>query len=386
MSYRFYDPRYPKPKQVIIKGMNDYKELTDRQIATQSLYDNEIEKLEGGYNPRTGALPINQETQTDEVSKFVMAPDTPFIAALRRVIHESHYSSEVKIDLRSVLKYTGFAALKLKIESKPINTIKKREIRAILKVLPEIKEKWSNRTHNYYKAHLSMIFKYLFNEDVIEYNPVDGIELMQHTVGKRDTLTDEQRIMIDDDLRKDNFGFWMFMQIFFHSGSRTTELLKVQEADVDLVKQEVEYLVKKGKVFRRVKRPIKDSVLIYWRIALSKCAKGKNQYVFSEGLVPGDLPIRREQISRRWRRWVKNKKDANGNPKYGENVPDWYSLKHLNSTETAALIGKEAAAQHNAHSLKIFEQVYDVKAEERNAVLVRKLPNSFVPIKLESGQ
>jgi len=190
--------------------------------------------------------------------------------------------------------------------------------------------------------------------------------------------------MIDEDLRKDNFNFWMFMQIFFHSHSRTTELLKVKYKDVNLEKQEIEYTVKKGKVYRKVTQPMKDCVLSYWKIAINRC-NGEDKYLFGEGLMPADTPIRREQISRRWRRWVKNKKDENGNPKYGENVPDWYSLKHLNTTETVALIGKNMTAEANAHSVEILEKHYDVRAEERTATVIRKLTNTFSPQKQESG-
>ena len=32
--YRFYDPRFKKPKQVMMKGMNQFKTLAERQEAT----------------------------------------------------------------------------------------------------------------------------------------------------------------------------------------------------------------------------------------------------------------------------------------------------------------------------------------------------------------
>ena len=54
ISYYFYDPEFPKPKQVIAKGMNDYKSIDDRRNATKIILDNEIESLKDlGYNPYT---------------------------------------------------------------------------------------------------------------------------------------------------------------------------------------------------------------------------------------------------------------------------------------------------------------------------------------------
>ena len=43
MSYRFYDPLQEKPKQAIIKRMNQYKAVSDRQENTLSLLKVEMD-------------------------------------------------------------------------------------------------------------------------------------------------------------------------------------------------------------------------------------------------------------------------------------------------------------------------------------------------------
>src|SRR5688572_16161138 len=43
--YRFYDPNYMKPKQVMVKGMNLFKSIAERQEATQNLLVSEMDKL-----------------------------------------------------------------------------------------------------------------------------------------------------------------------------------------------------------------------------------------------------------------------------------------------------------------------------------------------------
>lgn len=45
LSYRFYHPEYPQPKQVMVKGMNHFKELSQRQEATKTLLSQELDKL-----------------------------------------------------------------------------------------------------------------------------------------------------------------------------------------------------------------------------------------------------------------------------------------------------------------------------------------------------
>ena len=51
--YRFYDPRFSKPKKVQIMGMNGYGKLKDRQEITQQILDYELQQLTSGYNPFT---------------------------------------------------------------------------------------------------------------------------------------------------------------------------------------------------------------------------------------------------------------------------------------------------------------------------------------------
>ena len=54
IQYYFHDPRFPKPKQVRKKGMNEFKNLQQRRAATQFLLDeiHKILKFEN-FNPIT---------------------------------------------------------------------------------------------------------------------------------------------------------------------------------------------------------------------------------------------------------------------------------------------------------------------------------------------
>jgi hypothetical protein len=85
--------------------------------------------------------------------------------------------------------------------------------------------------------------------------------------------------------------------------------------------------------------------------------------------VPGPKAIRTEQITRRWYTHVK--KDLNI-------TADFYSLKHLNTDETAAMLSLEDAAAHNSHtSTVITMKHYAVGEKERQHERLKKVGNKF---------
>lgn len=96
----------------------------------------------------------------------------------------------------------------------------------------------------------------------------------------------------------------------------------------------------------------------------------KSQIVFSEGLVPGDVEIDPSQINKRWYRIVKKNLGI---------TADFYSLKHLHTSEVVELLNDEEAAKHNSHtSTAMVNGVYDVNRKKRAANKVSSLGNRFV--------
>lgn len=45
IMYRFYDPNFEKPKLIILKGMNQFKGLSDRQEATKTAISSELNEI-----------------------------------------------------------------------------------------------------------------------------------------------------------------------------------------------------------------------------------------------------------------------------------------------------------------------------------------------------
>ena len=101
IMYRFYDPlsreRYPKGKQIQIKGMNSFKELKKRQEATQIILEYELSRLDkDGFNPISGIITSN--TPNDIISS-----NTPFLKALDDSFKRLKADCTTISDIRSIL-------------------------------------------------------------------------------------------------------------------------------------------------------------------------------------------------------------------------------------------------------------------------------------------
>ncbi len=373
VAYRFYDPKFPKPKQRSIRGMNDFKTLEERQAATRAILNDELDMLQNrAFNPISGYI----EERCDDNRTDIVA-STPFIDALQKAFSKMEISPESKTEIERTLKFFAKAALLVRKDDLPLIDVKRKDIKAILAACEKIKlvEKlsWSNNQFNVYRAHIGMIFSYLNREDVLEYNPVDKIEKKPIVKQIRDVLTIEQRQHIDNYLKKASPLFHRFVHIFFHSGARRNEIMRLQGCHVDLERQRYKILVKKRRQMAWVWKTIKDIAMPFWISAMQNCQP--QDYVFSVGLKPGPTPINPKQITRSWRYHVKKKLNIN---------IDFYSLKHLHTTEVLDILEDQSAdsvkeiAEHNSHtSGAMVVQIYDVKRADRHGKKIKGINNSF---------
>jgi len=363
--YRFYDPSeralYPKGKLRIIKGMNGSKILEERQQLVQALIDLELSELKNqGFNP------IIEKHVAPLLSFHLISPETPFTIALGEAFKKGAYKGRTLTDIRSVLKYLVKAATMLRFDYVCIKDIKPSHIMTTLEQCGKIKKIWTANTYNTYKKYLSILFSQLIQQQAIDFNPVRDIKKRKTTKQLREILTPEECQVIDSFTKKFDGNLWRFIHIFFHSGSRTTEILRVQGEHVNLVKQKIKFLVLKGQEYEWVERTIKDIALPLWKEALGGC--GTKDYVFSKGLKPGPSMIRAEQISRRWRTHIKKKLGIEC---------DFYSLKHLNTDQTATILDLKTAAAHNSHKSTKITMSYAVNERERMHEKLKKVENAF---------
>jgi integrase len=421
IHYRFYDPafkdypKYKKGKQVPIKGMNHVNMLEERQAITKNLIEKELFDIDvRGYNPITKAFmaPSVDDAEAKEITQKTMLS-----LALQMALPQCEMEPDTVTDCKSVLKYFMQSASLLKKDKTPLNDVKSRDIIAILnncknltvttvinkKVLVDgkwevekvmqggklvpiktevTKQKvWTDNQFNHYRKYLHILFSKIKKLEILEYNPVDNVDRRDTTpedpdLAKRKVLTTEERRKVHIELITKFPTFHRLIHIFYHSGARRKEIMRIQGKNVDLAGQRFKVLIKKRKKWTWTWKTIKDVALPYWVEAMDGC--GSEDFVFSRGLLPGPKAIRPEQFTRRWREHVKKKMGIQSR---------MYDLKHLHTTETINELEKlkselsdavQLAADHNSHtSPAMVVKIYDVDADKREHKKVKGLKNSF---------
>lgn len=368
--YRFYDPafrdepKYKKGKMVAIRGMNKFYTLEERQSITEGLLSQEMDLLDNqGYNPITGKL---QEPDVIDTCEFLVMPQTGFTKALAEAVPKLTGDRHTIACARSVVKYITVAANQLHYNGIQISDIKRRHIIKVLEKCGEIKKKWSAHNYNFYRANLMMVFKLLMRYEVIEENPVVGTEKKKSTTRIKEVLNLKERKITSETLKERHYYFWLFVNIFFHSGARLRELFRLQGKAVDIVNQRYKDEIRKGKIIREVWRPIKDIALQYWAEIMSTC--NPEDYIFGKGFRPGKR-MHSTRATRVWNILVKKEMGI---------TADLYSLKHLNIDETAAALSIKDAQRMAEHTTPVITMdVYAIGEKERQMERLKKVNNPF---------
>lgn len=367
VHYRFYDPsqkdKYPKGKPVIIKdGINRLKTLKERRDKIR-----DILRVERDLLQNDGINPITRKDITDtELNR--LSESTGFIRALEIALKEKQCNRKTKLDIDSMLRYFTQAAIETGKQYKPVNQVKFSDINLILKRVSVIRAPFSNARYNKYRTYLMLLYTELLEMGAVDHNPVRDIRKKKEKISIRETLTREQRQKIAAYLTaKGQHRFLLYSKLFFHSGIRSTEMLALKAADINLVDQLLKCTIRKGSVVEEVYKTIKDIAVPLWRQAVENCKAG--DFIFSRGLMPGPVKIDESQITRRWNRHIKKGMGI---------TADFYAFKHANTTELSDHIGHDAAAELNSHKgTGMVVKIYDVKQGGRNHDEIRKAGNEF---------
>jgi integrase len=366
--YRFYDPNFkanPKFKNgklIVIKRMNGFKAILDRQEATRQIIREELERLiKRAYNP------ITSKNRIDEQNCIGITPSTAFLDALYSVEKRISASNLTKRDFRTILNLVSKASNSLGYSQIPLSEISRMHIKKLLSQTDIIYGESAHR-YNKIRSYLMILYKELNELEIVGTNPLRDISKRRAVQKIRNVLTPENRILIDTYLKDNYESFWRFMHIFFHSGARITELLRVKICDVDLKTQFFVVTIKKGGLFKEVRKPIKNIALPFWGKAVENASK--DDYVFSKDLLPGKKAIQPFQITKRWNRHVKAKLGV---------LEDFYSLKHLNLDQTAELLNVYDASVMASHtSPSVTLKHYTINEKARQEERLKNINNPFV--------
>lgn len=371
ITYRFFDPafaeQYPGGKLVMVKGMNGYKTVKDRQVSTTQILKELLYYLqEKGYNPILDAF---VEEKKNERTGPIMPEDGLWRGLIfARTKQDSQYRPATRVDVDSYLRRILKAAQRLGLHTKPLGEFRRRDLLAILDEIGSQKV-WSAHSWNHCLGYIKPLFSVLIQYEAMESNPCAEIKKLPKPATVRATLTPAQRQAVNEHLRQHHRRFWLFVNIFFHSGARLIELLDVKlSEDVDMASQTFWVTTRKGKSkqARRVQKVIKDVALPFWEEYLAGPCNG--DFMFAKDLQPGPRPLTRWGITHMWQRAVKIELGI---------TADLYSLKHLHYDETDAALGTEAAAAQAGHTSVQMAKHYAVSKPQRDLERIRKMQNVF---------
>ena len=360
IQYYFYDNALNKRKFVLVKGMNRFKTLQERRQATIQLLENELYQLqEKGYNSITGKF-------MQEILAGIN-PKTGFIDALRKAFVLIKCEVTTVHDISSSINFFEIAAKKMGIDKMEIQSVKRRHLYQMIGMCAELKKSWSAWSYNNCRTYLMMLYKKLLEQDAVEINPVKDIPKEKIIIRIKKVLNEQERIKIDAHLKSVDPDYRRFIHIFFHSGSRKTEMVRLKVKDVYLEKQTFKLFIKKGSQQREELRAIKNIALTFWKEQLDGASP--DDYVFSSNFKPGKGKTTPKHMSNRWKEYVKEG--------LGIDI-DFYSLKHLNLDETSSLLDAEAASKMAGHTSTVITlKHYLVNEEERKMEKLRKVNNDF---------
>jgi len=373
IEYYFHDPAYqddPKLKYgklVIVKRMNSrkFKTLEERRVITKILLK-EIRKMleENGYNPITKKFAA-------ELTNGDIEPTTNFIRACEMAKDKLKCSATTKLNIKSCLKFIEKSAINLNLHGLQISQVRRKHISNILNNCSRAKEYWSPHLYNHYRTYLMMVFKKLVELEAVESNPVDEHlpkELVETPVRK--TLSEDQVTRILEHFANDQ-NYLRFIHIFFHSGARPVELLRLKYSDVDLQAGIFKLKNRKGNKLREQEKPIKKVALQYWAALMEEVKPG--DYLFGghrpNFLAPGIKPATRDYVTKKWNREVKDDKKG-----LGIKV-DLYSLKHKNLDEIAAYLSIKEAQKAAGHESPVITMVYATGEAKRQNERYASVPN-----------
>ncbi|MEI7488559.1 MAG: hypothetical protein WCJ72_14350 [Chryseobacterium sp.] len=365
IQYYFHDPlfkdKYPYGRLTIVKGMNEYKDIEDRRNATKVLLENELKLLKDGYNPILKKSTENYvNNDIEEISPSIFVIDALEIACKKLNASILH----VKDVKNCVIRLKPFFA-RLKYDELKISEVKIWHIKNVFdqaKLFPYM--------YNKFRSYLMSLFKELIQYGCIDHNPCREISKQKTIVIIRETLSDSKYQIVHDYIEENYPDFFRYFKIFFLSGARTSELMRLQKKDVNLAQQEYKVIIRKGRQYTETIKVILPDAIPYWQEALEKC-RSENDYLFSKGLVAGKTAIQPYQITKRWYRLIKQSdkiKDENGNTiKITE---DFYALKHLfldklDEANSEGLIKSNLAKTAASHRTDAITQVYTVGKKKR---------------------
>lgn len=375
ITYRFYDDNLGLDKKVMIRDFNNVHTLKERRASVEDELIALRKALADGFNP------FNRKKEDRKIvipATKKVSEKMPFIDAIKFAYDKE---TESRGEANPTHKFFMPVLIKRATETGILNTpmcdVGRRDIKELLeKCGIKNDNTFSGDQFNRYRTMLHGFYRELIEYEICEANIPGAIQKKKAgTKTMRDTLADDQRAEVDKYLMEHSPEFRAYMHCFYHSGARSSEMLRLRVSDVDFKLQRIKYLVKKGVRYVEVHRPIPNVAVKYWQAVIGDAPA--THYVFGQGLIPGETAIQPYQITKRFYRLIKKAKNKDGTFKFPGITADFYSLKHSKVSDLADEVGIGVAQGQFAERAGTLTKHYDTTGANRNDDILRKAGKEF---------
>jgi integrase len=203
--------------------------------------------------------------------KGELHPKLPIMEAFRLVKDKIKASVKHKKEIGFALNRFEKGAKQLRMTDIAIGKFKRSELKTILEYL-NLPDNYFNK----FRAYLSSLFNELVEYDCCEINLTRDIRKRKITKKVRETLDIHILRQIADYLKEKHYEFYRYMMIFFYSGAKSSELLRIRKSDVNLEKQEYKVTIQKGRQYTETIKIILPGALPLWEEVVP------NDYLFAK--------------------------------------------------------------------------------------------------------
>lgn len=359
IQYYLYAP-LQKPKLKILKGMNKFKTWEQRVKATKELLDAEILKLSSS----TALSSTNGKQQFSSLEAALM-----HMVELKRKTCVARHCDNLETTTRRFCKVGRTLGFSLHVQGTTRQTCL-YILEHMGETLKRLEEKnftgFSDKTYNRYVKDLGTLFSDLMYWEYTDYNPFAKMKKRAVIKDLKIVASEQQRSMIDKYIKSKDYCFWRFMHIFFHSGARESELVRMKMTDIHLKERFFIVEIRKGQSKRKEIKAILPEAYRHWAEII---AEG-GIYPFGTDFQPGNKPVIVNQVPKLWNRYVKKELKL-------ENI-DFYSLKHLHTDLIEQAAGMDLAQAHDDHlQQSTTASIYAVGAKSRKLNALKQLNIKF---------
>lgn len=360
--YYYYTDQGRKKK--VIKGMNHLKTWSERHKFTKELLDAEILKLSVPAEPVVTTKAFQPVKAFDSLESALTS-----MVNLKRKVSVPRHCNNLQTMVKRYCAVGGALGFKLKVHG-TTRQMCLYILENLEKELLRMKEKnfksFSDKSYNRYLKDMGTLFNDLIYWEYTDYNPF--AKMKKRTVVKelKRVATPSERQIIDRYIKQKDRCYWRFMHIFFHSGAREAELCRMKMTDVHLEERYFIVEIRKGQSKRKEIKAMLPEAYGHW----AEIVKEGGEHPFGTDFQPGSKPVLVDQVSKLWKRYVKDEL------KLGH--IDFYSLKHLHTDLIAEMANLDLAKTHDDHMQeKTTESIYAVGSKKRKLDKLKQLNIKF---------